>query len=174
MNNANVPPVFPTTLSGFVNTDEVNEDIVAIMNEGDTDLLILYNMASMQEYNDGRQKEVEQHYRHLHEKVIHVENGLQTLMNLEVTRNLHFSQTMAANNDVGIAVSLERIAQALLNVALLHQRSVDLLRLVANNLGLELLFHDERWGTATMDPMIDTLPGTIMNQQQVIQQLDFR
>ncbi|KAI8334973.1 hypothetical protein BC941DRAFT_73828 [Chlamydoabsidia padenii] len=107
MNDTKVPPVFPVHLSDLSNTEEVINDIIYIMEEADVDLLTIFNFAELQQLSDNSARMIEEHYHTLHQRIIHLGDGLRAVMNTSLDRINQLSQTPPASITSGIYFALE-------------------------------------------------------------------
>ncbi|KAI8331850.1 hypothetical protein BC941DRAFT_474586 [Chlamydoabsidia padenii] len=148
MNDTKVPPVFTVHLSDLSNTEEVNNEIIYTMEETDVDLLAIFNFAVLQQLADNSERQMEEHYRRLHQRIVHLGDGLRAVINSALDRINQLSQTPPAS----------------------ITKAVALIQMVSNDLGLELGLDDERWSATQVQQMIAQLPVSIRSLEHIIQQ----
>ncbi|KAG0179220.1 hypothetical protein DFQ29_002344 [Apophysomyces sp. BC1021] len=93
MNDDANPPVFPSTLSDFGNSDNGKAIIQQVQDESNADLRIIHNMSTLKAHHDTNQRRVESHYRKLHERVVHIETDSWVTMDKGLARIGQLLQT---------------------------------------------------------------------------------
>ncbi|KAG0166133.1 hypothetical protein DFQ29_001152, partial [Apophysomyces sp. BC1021] len=170
MNDDANPPVFPSTLSDFGNSDNGKAIIQQVQDESNVDLRIIHNMSTLKAHYDTNQRRVESHYRKLHERIVHIETGSWVTMDKALTRIDQLLQVPFATNDVGIITSIARLSQALLGLLQLTQQSVTDLVTISDRLGLEHRLYETHWNSGIMDTTLGTLRISATQNQQVVVQ----
>ncbi|KAG0165284.1 hypothetical protein DFQ30_008651 [Apophysomyces sp. BC1015] len=137
--NAN-PPVFPSTLSDFGNSDNGKATIQQVQDESNVDLRIIHNMSTLKAHHDTNQRRVENHYRKLHERIVHIETGSWVTMDKALARIEQLLQVPFATNDVGIITSIAHLVT------------------ISERLGPEHRLYETHWNSAKEQRLFNLVP----------------
>ncbi|CAO3642418.1 unnamed protein product [Cunninghamella blakesleeana] len=161
-NNDDFPPEFPSTLSDFTDTDQINEYINRLIDDVEVDLEILFTLSDIQNFYNSHCKSMEHINRMLINSLVNPASGLRQIITINdinqiaITKNLYVT-----TNDQQHLMNLASLTQTTLNALRLYQEVYTTLQIVSHTLGLEShLLVDQDWTLENITESIESLERT--------------
>ncbi|CAO3609169.1 unnamed protein product [Cunninghamella blakesleeana] len=137
-NSDDFPPEFPSTLSDFTDTDQINECINRLIDDVEVDLEILFILSDIQNFYNSHCKSMEHINRILINSLVNPASGLRQIITINGINQIAILKNLyVTTNDQQHLMNLASLTQATLNALRLYQEVYTTLQIESHTLGLE-------------------------------------
>ncbi|CAO3633625.1 unnamed protein product [Cunninghamella blakesleeana] len=161
-NNDDFPPEFPSILSDFTDTDQINECINRLIDDVEVDLEILFILSDIQNFYNSHCKSMEHINRILINSLVNPASGLRQIITINGINQIAIIKNLyVTTNDQQHLMNIASFTQTTLNALRLYQEVYTTLQIVSHTLGLEShLLVDQDWTPENITESIESLERT--------------